>query len=150
MKLTLGHAAWRSLMSLALLALAPACKDEGGGSDDEAGDDADSDGTDTDTGGEEDTYVPPPGGMRRLLDYQYLNSIELMFGPQARAVAGHPVDLSLHGYTSIGSSELAPALDSVELYEASALAVADAAIANPSTMAAFARPSSGGAVTATG
>lgn len=137
MKLTLGHAAWRSVMSLALLALAPACKDDGGGSDDEAGDDADADGTDTDTGGDEDTYVPPPGGMRRLLDYQYLNSIELMFGPQARAVAGHPTDLALHGYTSIGASELSPGLDSVELYEASALAVADAAIANPSTMAAF-------------
>lgn len=138
MKLTLGHAAWRSLVSLALLAFAPGCKDGGEGNDDEAGEgeDDDADGTDTETGGE-DTYVPPPGGMRRLLDYQYLNSIEMMFGAPARAVAGHPVDLYLHGYSSIAASELSPGLDSVELYETSALAIADAAIANPKTMATF-------------
>lgn len=118
-----------------MLAVAPGCKDEGAGSDDEAGSEDADDGATGDETGDGDTYVPPPGGMRRLLDYQYLNTIELMFGPEARLVASHPADLPLHGYTSIGASDLSPGLDSVELYEFSALLVADAAIANPSTLA---------------
>jgi hypothetical protein len=129
--------AWLSASVVAMLAIAPGCKPDGPDGDDEVGDgDGDGDGTD-DTGGEDggDTYVPPPGGMRRLLDYQYLNTIELMFGPEAAMIAGHPVDIPLHGYTSIGASDIAPGLDSVELYEYSALAIADTAIANPTTLA---------------
>jgi hypothetical protein len=131
-----------ALWMVALLGTAPGCPKDPG--DEEVGDEVDDDGTEDtgDTGdetgdGDGDTYVPPPGGMRRLLDYQYLNSIEMMFGPEARLVAGHPVDLALHGYTSIGSADLSPSVDSVELYEYSALAVADTAIANPATLASL-------------
>ncbi|WP_146158665.1 DUF1592 domain-containing protein [Enhygromyxa salina] len=85
------------------------------------------------TGG--DDYTPPPGGMRRLLDYQYINTIAYMFGPQAGAVAIPPADQSLYGYTAIGNSLISPSLDLVETYEASALQIADAAIANPNTLA---------------
>lgn len=131
--------AWLSACVLALVAAAPGCTGDGPGGDDEVGDgDGEGDGDDTTGDGDDDggdTYVPPPGGMRRLLDYQYLNTIELMFGPEARLMASHPNDLALHGYTSIGSSDLSPGLDSVELYEFSALAVADTAIANPNTLA---------------
>ena len=81
--------------------------------------------------------MPTPGGMRRLLDHQYVNTIGYMFGPEAAAVASPPNDPSLYGYTPIGNSLLAPEIDLVELYEASALALADAAIANPSTMIGF-------------
>lgn len=88
-----------------------------------------------DTGEIDDGFTPPPGGMRRLLDFQYVNTIEYMFGPEAAAVAAPPNDQALHGYTPIGATELSPGLDLVELYEASALKIADAAIANPSTLA---------------
>lgn len=109
-------------------------------SDDEVGGDesgeGDTNGGDGDDDGSEG-FVPPPGGMRRLLDYQYVNSIEYMFGPEAAAVAKPPNDQALHGYTSIGATELSPGLDLVETYEASALAVANAAIANPETLASL-------------
>ncbi len=136
--MTHASGAWLKVCLLTLVsAAAPGCKDPEGDGDDEV----DDGGTATDDGtgddGGEDNYIPPPGGMRRLLDYQYLNSIELMFGPEAALIASHPNDLPLHGYTSIGSSDLSPGLDSVELYEFSALAVADTAIANPTTLAAL-------------
>ncbi len=120
-----------------MMSAMPACKDKGNG-DDDVGDDGDDEATDEDGTGDgdgDDGYVPAPGGMRRLLDYQYVNSIELMFGPEAAAIAAPPTDLPLHGYTSIGAAELSPGLDSVELYEGSALAIADIAIANPATLA---------------
>ncbi len=99
--------------------------DEGGG--DEGGGD--------DDGGDDDGFIPPPGGMRRLLDFQYVSSIEYMFGPEAAAVAAPPKDLALHGYTPIGATELSPGLDLVEIYEKSALMIAGATVANPSTLA---------------
>lgn len=127
----------------ALLLFSPGCKgddakSEAGGEDastSDGGTDADGTGDATGDGdGEGDNFTPPPGGMRRLLDYQYLSTIEYMFGPQAAAVAAPPADQALHGYTSIGSSQLSPGLDTVELYETSALAIADAAIANLGTL----------------
>ncbi|MFO7565241.1 MAG: DUF1588 domain-containing protein [Enhygromyxa sp.] len=129
-------------MSLALV-LAGGCKgdDVTGDGDSEGDETAEGDGDGTgaegegDGDGDDDSFLPPPGGMRRMLDYQYINSIEYMFGPEAAAVANPPNDQALHGYTSIGANELSPGLDLVEIYEASALAVADAAIANPSTLA---------------
>lgn len=133
----------KALGSLSLVVvLAGGCKgddvsgDNDDGTTDETGSgDGDGDGGDGDGDGSDDGFVPPPGGMRRMLDYQYVNSIEYMFGSQAAAVAKPPADQALHGYTPIGATELSPGLDLVEIYEASALAIADAAIANPSTMA---------------
>jgi hypothetical protein len=128
----------------ALLLFSPGCKgDDGEGQGDDlvstsnSAGESGTDGTDDGTGGGDgdgDTFTPPPGGMRRLLDYQYISTIEYMFGPQAAAVAAPPADQALHGYTSIGSSQLSPGLDTVELYETSALAIADAAIANLGTL----------------
>lgn len=122
------------------LLLSPGCKgdDKAEAGDDGTGDDDTGGGTDDGAGtgdGDADNFVPPPGGMRRLLDYQYVSTIEYMFGPQAAAVAVPPTDQALHGYTSIGSTQLSPGLDTVELYETSALAIADAAIANLGTLA---------------
>jgi hypothetical protein len=130
-----------SSLSLALVLLG-GCKgddvpaDAGEDADETAtgdGDETSGDGDGDETDGDE--FTPPPGGMRRLLDYQYVNSIEYMFGSAAAAVANPPGDQALHGYTPIGATELSPGLDLVELYETSALAVADAAIQNPETLA---------------
>lgn len=98
---------------------------------------ADSGGTGSVEGSDEagDEYTPPAGGMRRLLDYQYVNTIGDMFGPEAAAVASPPDDQPLHGYTAIANSQISPGLDLVEIYEASALRIAAAAIANPHTLA---------------
>jgi hypothetical protein len=131
----------KALGSLSLvLVLAGGCKnddvpsDEVGDTGDETSGDGDSSG-DGDGDGHDDGFEPPPGGMRRMLGYQYVNSIEYMFGPQAAAVASPPNDLALHGYTPIGATDLSPGLDLVELYESSALKVADAAIADLSALA---------------
>ncbi len=129
---------------ISLLLLSPGCKpdqDGGPGADDGGTSDGDGDtgpassGGDGDAGEDGDNFTPPPGGMRRLLDYQYVATINYMFGPEAAAVAAPPPDQALHGYTSIGSSQLSPGLDVVELYESSALAIADAAVANLGTLA---------------
>ncbi|MCA9683012.1 MAG: DUF1588 domain-containing protein [Myxococcales bacterium] len=121
-----------------VLGLVPACKGDGAGDGESSGDEADgtADGT-GDTGGA-DNFIPAPGGMRRLLAYQYVNSIRALLGPEAAAVADPPGDQALHGYYSIGAANLAPALDLVELYESSALAIADAAVANPAKLATIA------------
>ena len=76
---------------IAALLLAPGCKPDDVPS--EAGaDDAGTSGSASETGdtGDEggdgdgdENYTPPPAGMRRLLDYQYVATIQYMFGPQA-------------------------------------------------------------------
>ncbi|EDM81941.1 hypothetical protein PPSIR1_05723 [Plesiocystis pacifica SIR-1] len=128
------------------LVAAPGCQgdDADGGGDDEVGEDngedADgtTDGTDEGTGEEGgDDFIPPHGGMRRMLDHQYVNSIGYMFGDEAQAVADPPGDLALHGYDAIGAAEIAPGLDLVELYETSALEIGDAVVANPGRLASF-------------
>jgi hypothetical protein len=136
----LGSNAIGSIGSVSLiLVLGSGCKGDDvdantDGSDETAtseGGDGDGDGD----GDSDDGFTPPPGGMRRLLDFQYVSSIEYMFGPDAAAVAEPPNDQALHGYTPIGATELSPGLDLVELYEKSALAIGDAVVANPSTLA---------------
>ena len=134
---------WRGIGAIGLttsLAVMPACQgddgsQEGDGDGETAGDgDGDGDGDDgTDDG--DDTFTPPPGGIRRLLVYQYTNSIEYMFGPEAAAAANPPADVPLHGYASIGATQLSPSSPTVERYELSSLAIADAAIADLATFA---------------
>lgn len=140
-KHSLGSTGTSALGLSLVLAFAPGCKGgegEDGGMDD-VGEEGDGTGDTGDTGEDGgDDFTPPAGGMRRMLDYQYVNSIEMMFGPDAAAVAAPPKDQALHGYTSIGAAELSPGLDLVENYETSALLVADAAVANPTTLAKIA------------
>lgn len=80
---------------------------------------------------EEKPLVPAPGGARRLLSRQYIGSIRAVFGEGAAAVATPPKDIGLHGFTSIGASELATSAADVEAYEASARAIAKAVVADP-------------------
>ena len=65
---------------------------------------------------EVEPFAPAEATLRRLTEAQYRNSVEDLVGV---AYTGElPVDYSLHGYTTVGASELAiPPLD-LELYEA--------------------------------
>ena len=127
------------ILSLTLV-LGTGCKgDDANSSSDEGAEEGDGTGEDGTSGDGDGTdgeeFLPPPGGMRRLLDYQYVNSVAYLFGPDAAAVASPPNDQALHGYSPIGATELSPGLDLVELYEKSALAIGDAVMANPATLA---------------
>lgn len=88
----------------------------------------------TDTDDEPEPSIPPPGGLRRLLGHQYVDSIELLLGPEAAAVADAPDDPVLATFDAIGTLESVPSPADVERYEASAAAVAEAATANPETI----------------
>lgn len=90
--------------------------------------------TGSETGDEPEPIIPPPGGLRRLLGHQYVQSIGLLLGPEAAAVADAPADPVLATFDAIGTLESVPSPADVERYEASAAAVAEAAIANPQTI----------------
>ena len=151
------HSPYRPWLALGILSLALGC---GGGSanagdtDTESGGTGGSDstpsgtegtmsGTDSETDGDTDSdtdgdtpegFVPPPGGMRKLTSREYISSIELMLGDAAAAAADPPVDIAQGGFDAIGASILALPADTIELYERSAAAVADAVIADPATI----------------
>ncbi len=153
------------LAGLALLA--PACKDGGGGRDDDDGtgdatdtegdDDADDDaGTADTTAGDTDTdgdtsgidIDPVPGGIRKLIAREYVGSVTLLLGPEAAAAADPPVDTPQEGFDAVGATLLSLDGVQVEHYELSARAVADAAVANKTTLAEHV-PCVGGAPDAT-
>lgn len=75
--------------------------------------------------------TPGPGGLRRLTATQYVNTVRLLFGDAAAAAATPPADHALSGLDAIGASELAVSDLQVERYEASAMAVANAFVADP-------------------
>ncbi|HEY8375369.1 MAG TPA: DUF1592 domain-containing protein, partial [Nannocystis sp.] len=103
-----------------------------GGDSNPTGEDPTSTGGETtgDTGGEP-AYEPAPGGMRRLLAHQYVNSIRYLLGDAAAAAAMPSVDYPLHGFDAIGAAEIAFQASAIEQIEASAMAVAEAAVASP-------------------
>lgn len=104
----------------------PADGTEGGASDD--GDEGPGE---EDTGEIEPEVVPPPGGLRRLLAPQYLASIEVLLGPEAAAVAVAPDDPTLGIFDALGTLSSVPSVTDLEIYEASARAVAEAAVMSP-------------------
>lgn len=86
------------------------------------------------TEGPEPVFAPAPGGLRRLLRHQYVGSIRYLLGDAAAGVADPPEDYSLHGFDAIGAAELALPESAVEQLEASARAVAVAAVADRGTL----------------
>lgn len=152
---------WRRALAVSgaslLLALG-ACNDSGGGGGDDAssgGGTAGTDGTDatTDdgtgsggttegdassgtTGEPPEEVVPPPGGVRRLLGPQYVRSVGLLLGDAAAEAASPPDDPVIGNYDAMGTLQSAPAPADVEFYEASSSAIAQAAVDDPSTLAA--------------
>ena len=73
--------------------------------------------------------------MRRILSHEYLRSVELILGANAAQAAAPPADLAQEGFDMIGATILPLSTEPIELYELAATLIAEAAIANPSTMA---------------
>jgi len=94
------------------------------------------DGVDSDTG--DSAFAPAPGGLRRLLRHQYVGSIRYLLGDEAAAAAAPPEDYPLHGFDAIGAAELALQASAIEQCEASAQAVAVAAVAHRGRLGTFA------------
>lgn len=79
---------------------------------------------------ETEGLVPATPSLRRLLARQYVNAIRDLLGADAALVAAPPADTSINGFESIGAAQLAMGDDAVKAYEASARAVATAAMGN--------------------
>ncbi len=75
-----------------------------------------------------------PGGLRRLRADQYTRTILVLLGQDAAAAAAPPSDQSLLGFQSVGATQGSLSPSEIEQYEASALAVARAAVASPYTL----------------
>jgi hypothetical protein len=82
---------------------------------------------------QEEPLVPAPGGMRRLLERQYVASVRVLLGDAAAAAADPPDDQQLFGLDAIGAAELPLTPAGVEKYERSARTVAAAAVADAAT-----------------
>jgi len=81
---------------------------------------------------EDDPFEPAPGGVRRLLPQQIVNSVELVFGgAAAQTVEDIPTVEPLHGFASIGAAEIAVNATDVGEFERIATNAAAAAVADP-------------------
>lgn len=87
--------------------------------------------------GTPEPLAPAPGGLRRLLTRQYINSVRSIFGVPAALAAKPPPDSALHGFDAIGAAELSLPETAVESYEQSARDVALAVIEDPPTLEAL-------------
>ena len=79
--------------------------------------------------------VPAPGGMRRLLATEYVDSIELMLGQSAAQAARPAPDSSRRHFVAIGAQETSLAAEAIEQYERSATAIAEATVEDKTTLA---------------
>ena len=73
---------------------------------------------------------PAPAGLRRLSLRQYTGTVRMMFGEAAAEAAMPPGDHSLAGFDAVGAAELALSDKAIQRYEASAMAVAAAFMAD--------------------
>jgi hypothetical protein len=80
-------------------------------------------------------FAPAPGGIRRLLARQYVNSIRLVLGDAAAAQAAPPTDATLSEFETLAAAEQSPPPTAIDAYEISARAVAEAVIFDSATMA---------------
>ncbi len=79
----------------------------------------------------EKTFSPGPLGLRRLLSHQYRESIRVLLGDAAAAKAAAPGDATVSGFEAIGAAQLALSSSAdLGIYERSAFAVAQAALAD--------------------
>ena len=84
------------------------------------------------TGGVEPQDITPvAGGARRIIARQYIGSIRTLLGDAAAAAALPPADPQLLGLETIAARDLATPPNYIELYENSARAIANVAVADP-------------------
>jgi hypothetical protein len=86
-------------------------------------------------GSEPEPITPAPGGARRIIARQYVESVRTLLGDAAAAAASAPADQQLLGLETIAASTLATPPAYIESYETSARDVALAAVADPATVA---------------
>jgi hypothetical protein len=129
------HSALLVAACLTLIACRAGADREGGGDTPAAPTGVASEGDDTGETAEVDAFRPAPGGMRRLLRHQYVGSIRYLLGEAAAAAADPPGDYPLHGFDAIGAAELALQASAIAQCEASARAVAIAAVAQRDRLA---------------
>jgi hypothetical protein len=72
----------------------------------------------------EDTFTPGPAAMRRLTRAEYQATLKDLFGDDLDVPTDLEVDTALHGYSSVGASELTISPHGAEQYEAAAMNVA--------------------------
>ncbi|MBK8251367.1 MAG: DUF1592 domain-containing protein [Polyangiaceae bacterium] len=80
-------------------------------------------------------FAPAPGGIRKLLARQYINSVKLVLGDVAAANAAPPEDSTLNEFETLAAAELALPPTAVEAYETSARDIAGAVIFDPPSYA---------------
>lgn len=73
-------------------------------------------------------FAPGPGVVRRVVSAQYTATVQALLGPEAALLAVPPPDAALNGLDAVGASQLALDDGAVRAYEASARAVAAAAV----------------------
>jgi hypothetical protein len=115
--------------------------DGGRGGAADGADDGVTDGADDGAGDDEpisEELEPAPARLRLLLSRQYVHAVRDLFGDAAAAVAAPPADVALNGFDAIGASQLSLGDAEVDAYEASAGAVAEVAMTDPSSLAAIA------------
>lgn len=78
-------------------------------------------------------FAPADARLRRLLQPQYENAVRDLLGTAAAEAAAPPADVPLNGFVSVGAGDLSVSASAVESYEASAAAVAAAAVADPTS-----------------
>ncbi len=76
-------------------------------------------------------FVPVPAGMYRLTQSQLRNIIADVFGPEITIRTELEEDTQIHGFASIGGSELTISALAVEQFERAALEVADQVFSDP-------------------
>ncbi|MEZ4296746.1 MAG: DUF1592 domain-containing protein [Polyangiaceae bacterium] len=79
-------------------------------------------------------FSPAPGGIRKLLARQYVNSIRVILGETAANSASPPEDSTLNEFETLAAAELALPPTAVEAYETSARDVASAVIFDPPSL----------------
>ncbi|MEM9460722.1 MAG: DUF1592 domain-containing protein [Myxococcota bacterium] len=106
------------------------------GADDGDGSGANSEGGDD--GAVPADLEPAPVRLRTLLSRQYVNAVGDLLGEEAAAVASPPPDTAINGFDAVAASQLVLSSASVDTYERSAQAVAQAAMqADPGRVGSY-------------
>ena len=92
----------------------------------------------SDTDDDPQDVHPSPGGVRRLLAHQYVDSVAYLLGDAAAASADPPNDPSVGYFDAMATLSSVPAPADVELYEGSSTEIADAAVGDLGRLATFA------------